>query len=192
MGKALAAVKPKTLLKLDLGCGSKKEAGFHGVDRLSFPGVDTVFDLASPKRWPFEDESIEEARCIHFLEHLTSPERVHFANELYRVLVPGGKTQVVTPYWASNRAYGDPTHQWPPVSEMFSYYLKRDWRKENAPHTEEQWDQNGFRFDFDVTWGYVPHPLIAARNAELQQMLFSFAKEAAQDMVSTWTKPLKA
>ena len=35
-----------TELKLDLGCGSRKTAGFLGVDRRKFGDVDAVTDLS--------------------------------------------------------------------------------------------------------------------------------------------------
>jgi hypothetical protein len=95
-------------LKLDFGCGPNKREGFQGVDSIAFPGVDFVVDLR--QRWPWEDNSVAEAHASHFIEHLTAMERVHFANELYRVLKPGGKCTVIVPHWGSCRAYGDPTH----------------------------------------------------------------------------------
>ena len=110
------------LLKLDIGCGKGKKAGFHGVDSIAFDGVDTVFDVRTSP-WPWADNSVEEVHCSHFLEHLTATERVQFMNEMWRVMKEGAKATLITPHWGSNRAYGDPTHQWPPVSEMWFYYL---------------------------------------------------------------------
>lgn len=166
-------------LKLDLGCGKNPEPGFLGVDALKF-GQDVVADLT--KRWPWADGSVEEARASHFVEHLKPRQRIHFVNELYRVLQVGGKCQIVTPHWASCRAYGDLTHEWPPVSEMWFYYLKREWRDVNAPHNVD------YKCDFDATWGYGIHPQIATRNQDYQTHAVSFFKEAAQDMVCTLIK----
>jgi len=131
-------------IKLDLGCGpgKNKPEGFIGVDIMKFgPGVDQVVDLR--KKWPWKDESVHEVHCSHMVEHLTNPERIHFWNELYRVLVPPrfangqaiqGKATIVTPNWSHASAYGDPTHQWPPMSEWSAYYLDANWRAANAPH----------------------------------------------------------
>src|SRR5687767_3667033 len=94
--KASKNPKQPTLLKLDLGCGLNKREGFSGVDVREFPGVDLVMDLRKP--WLWTDESVAEAHCSHFIEHLTAPERIHFVNELHRVLVPGGKCQVIVPH----------------------------------------------------------------------------------------------
>ena len=182
MAKAkLKAVETQKLLKLDLGCGPNKKEGFTGVDSRAFDGkVDVVHDLT--KKWPWKDASVEEAHCSHFLEHLNAEGRIHFVNELYRVLIPGAKCQVIVPHWASNRAYGDLTHQWPPVSEMWFYYLDKSWRAANAPHNDF------YTCDFLCTWGYSMHPGLAPRNTDYQQHALQFWKEAAQDMICTMTK----
>lgn len=170
-------------MKLDLGCGQNKKAEFLGVDALPLPGVDLVADLRA--RWPWEDGSVEEVHCSHFIEHLTATERVFFVNELYRVLKPGGKATMVAPHWSSCRAYGDPTHQWPPVSEFWFYYLLKAWRDQNAPHCDVKHSPDGFACDFEATWGYVMNPSIVARNQEYQSFALSNYKEAAQDIVAT-------
>lgn len=174
-------------LKLDLGCGPHKRDGFKGVDSINFPGVDYVRDLTQTP-WPWKDGSVEEAHTSHFVEHLTASQRVTFCNELYRVLKPGGSCQVITPHWASCRAYGDPTHQWPPISEFWFYYLSRAWRKENAPHTDAEFNPKGFNCDFEATWGYGLRPDLNVRNQEYQQFALANYKEVIADMVATITK----
>lgn len=156
------------------------------MDTIAFPGVDAVTDLRKP--WPWPDGSVAEVHCSHFIEHLTALERVHFVNELHRVLRVGGKALLVAPHWASNRAYGDPTHQWPPVSEMWFYYLLRSWRLKEAPHTDAQHNPLGFSCDFDATWSYTLHPALSSRNQEYQAHAISFWKEAASDLVATLTR----
>ncbi len=181
------------------------------MDCLPFPGVDVVANLAEPvfaevpkgfawmeevferkvlryAKWRWSDSSIEEVHCSHFLEHLDRLQRVHFFNELHRVLKLGGKATVIIPHWASCRAYGDPTHQWPAVAEFLWYYLKHDWRLSQAPHTDTQnWPQ-GLKCNFEVTWGYGLEANVATRNAEYQQMAIQYYKEACTDMIATLTK----
>jgi SAM-dependent methyltransferase len=178
-------------LRLDIGCGKNKKAGFTGVDSLALDGVDVVADLRQP--WPFDDNSVEEANCSHFLEHLTNFdgkwERVHFFNELHRVLKPGAACALVIPHWASNRYYGDPTHK-EPFSEMGFYYLSKEWRATQAPHTDAAITGNPalYSCDFDATWGYSLHPTLLVRNLEYQQHAMTFWKEACQDLVATLKK----
>ena len=164
------------MVKLDLGCGPNPKEGFEGVDCRDF-GQPHVFDLRLD--WKWGDSTVEEAHCSHFIEHLNAPERIHFVNELWRVLQPGGKCTLVAPHWSSCRAYGDLTHQWPPISEFWFYYLSKEWRAINAPHNDE------YTCDFDATWGYSVHPGIQTRNVEFQQFAFQFYKEAVQDVVCT-------
>jgi hypothetical protein len=167
------------VVKLDLGCGKNPREGFEGVDVRDF-GQKHIADLRLP--WTWADGSVEEAHSSHFVEHLTAPERIHFINELYRVLAKDGKCQLIVPHWASCRAYGDLTHQWPPVSEFWFYYLSKAWREVNAPHND------GYVCDFDATWGYSMHPALGVRNQEYQQYALANHKEAAQDIIATLVK----
>lgn len=170
---------PAPVLKLDLGCGLNQQEGFTGVDIRDF-GQDVTCDLR--ETWPWDDGTATEVHCSHFIEHLKAPERIHFANELYRVLIPGGKATLIAPHWASCRAYGDLTHEWPPVSEFWFYYLLKSWRQVNAPHNDD------YTCDFDATWGYALHPDIQPRNQEYQQHAVQFYKESAQDIIATLVK----
>jgi predicted SAM-dependent methyltransferase len=178
-------------IKIDLGCGSnKKGADWIGCDQYKMPGVDKVFPLGSGK-WPFKDNSVDEANASHVLEHLTNFgdkwERTHFFNELYRVMKPGSKMTLTIPHWCSNRYYGDPTHK-EPFSEMAFYYLSRDMRAAQAPHSDVKWNENGYDCDFEATCVYSLHPAIIPRNQEYQQNALSFYKEAAQDIIATLVK----
>ena len=179
---ALALVPPTVELKLDLGCGPNKQPGFTGVDIRQFDGkVDVVCDL-SKATWPWADHSVTEVYCSHFLEHLEAMERVHFANELYRVLIVGGKATIITPHFAAERAYGDVTHKWPPVTGFWFYYLDKGWRANNAPHNDF------YTCDFLATWGFSMHQAIIGKNPEYQQHALTFWREAAQDQIATLVK----
>jgi hypothetical protein len=200
-------------VKLDLGCGKSKKQGFLGIDRRRFDGVDGVTDLTK-KKWIFDqpvlgqlkllpenldgsagfilpDNSVAEAHCSHFLEHLEhnqrQPERVRFMNELWRVLIPGGIATVITPHWASNRAYGDFTHADKPVSEMFYVYLNKEWREAHAPDNDIEFNPDGYSCDFDHELGYGLHPDIAQRPQEEHNFALSWYKEAALDLFARLT-----
>lgn len=182
-------------IKIDIGCGSKKQAGHIGLDRIAFDGVDHVLDVGTSV-WPFENGAVAEAYTSHCVEHLTAAERVHFCNELYRVLAPGGKCTLIVPHWGTGRAYGDPTHQWPPMGEFWFYYLSREWRlgntekklEPNAPHTDKTFWAQGFDCDFECTWGYGLNPVVALRNAEHQQFAVNHYREAIYDIHATLMK----
>ena len=182
---------PMAPLKLDFGCGPHKREGFNGVDAIAFPGVDFVVDLTKTP-WPWDNNSVAEAHASHFIEHLTALQRVAFCNEIDRILVPGGKCSIVVPHWASCRAYGDPTHQWPPVSEFWFYYLSREWRTANAPHTDAEHLKGGFSCDLHVGWGYSLRDDVLVRAQEYQQFAIQNYKEVCLDTLATLTKPDKA
>ena len=170
----------QALLKLDLGCGTRKRPGFLGVDSQPWPGVDVVADLRA--QWPWPDASVGEVFSSQFVEHLEAAERIHFANELYRVLAAGAKATIITPHWANARAYGDLTHKWPPVTEFWYYYLHKQWRDANAPHNDF------YRCDFDFAVDYVlGKELMAKSDAEKVFAVNNF-KDAAQDLVVYLTR----
>jgi SAM-dependent methyltransferase len=208
---ASARSRPATPLRLDLGCGSAKRDGFLGVDRRSFDGVDGVSDLTQ-SRWLFNkptlgghylapasldgkrgfllpDNSVSEVHCSHFLEHLEHnqrmPERVRFMNELWRVMVPGGRVTIITPHWASQRAYGDFTHADKPVSEMFYLYLDKDWRAMNAPDNDIRYNPDGYFCDFTSQIGHTIHPDLQDKTDEEKNNAIKWFKESAFDLHAT-------
>jgi hypothetical protein len=179
-----ALLKPvPSPLKLDIGCGKNKREGFLGVDLYQFDGVDVVLNVVAGKwdpyddaprkfePWPWETSSVDEAHSSHFVEHLTPVERCHFFNELWRVLKPGAQATIITPHWSNARAYGDPTHQWPAISEWFYLYLNRDWRSANAPHSDAENWAPGYKCHFEggcVTTVNPQHPELMGKNPEAQ------------------------
>jgi hypothetical protein len=174
--------EPAKGLKLDLGTGkgASRPAGFIGVDLHEAEGVEVVTDLRA--KWPWKANSVAEAQANYLVQYLTRSERVHFANELYRVLQPGGTAIIMVPHWASSRAYGDLLVEPPAISEMWFATLNKDWR--NAQNSV---DKSGYTCDFDHTLGYGLHPAIIPRNQEYQQHAVTFWKEAAQDIIATLT-----
>jgi hypothetical protein len=117
------------LLRLDLGTGkgASRPEGFLGVDINKWAGVDTLADLR--RKWPWANNSVDEVNANYLVHYFTPAERVHFANELYRVLKPEAKATIMVPHWSASRAYGDLLVQFPPVSEMWFATLNKDWRE---------------------------------------------------------------
>lgn len=185
-----AAAPTVAALRIDLGCGRVKSDGWVGIDSLDF-AHNVIADLSvgpwvfpkddrlprsmfDPRTLP--DNSVDEARSFHFVEHLTGPQRVQFFNELYRVLKPGAGASIVVPHWSHACAYGDPTHQWPPMSEWACFYLNKAWRDANAPHA-------GYTCDFDHpnivgTWD----PTLESRTNETKQFMMSKNINSTRDL----------
>jgi glycosyltransferase involved in cell wall biosynthesis len=93
-------------MKLNLGCCDAAIAGFVNVDIVAGPGVDQVADLATP--WPWYDNSVEYVRAWDIIEHL--PDKIMTMNEIYRVLMPGGRAEIAVPTTDGTGAFQDPTH----------------------------------------------------------------------------------
>jgi hypothetical protein len=138
--------------------------------------------VAVRRKWTQATNSVDEVNIINLIQFLTPVERIHFVNELHRVMKPGAKAQINAPHWCSSRAMGDMAFQWPPVSEAWLHHLNKEWRVANAP-----WGK-GYKCDFDVAGGYGLHPLLMTRNQEYQMHAVTFWKEAAQDLIATLVK----
>ena len=79
-------------MKLDVGAGDDRLEGWTTVDLYVTADVEAAsWDL------PYEDGTIEEIRCVHMLEHLSTEEVFWTLAEFYRVLVPGGLVMVEVP-----------------------------------------------------------------------------------------------
>ena len=170
------------LVRLDLGAGkgAKTPEGFEAWDLVASPGVRRM-DLRA--RWPWKDSSVDEVYCDYVLQYLTGEERVHFANELHRVLKPGKAAAIIVPHWCANKAFCDVMVQWPPVAESFFISLSKAWRD-----AQNYVDRSGLKCNFEFTLGYGMHAAILPRNNEYQQNAVTFYKEAAQDIHATVTK----
>lgn len=173
----------KQPIRLDLGCGKKVKEGFIGVDSIDF-GQPYIMDLRTTP-WPWESNSIDEVRSSHFVEHLTGNERILFFNELYRVMKPGAKAEIITPNWAHACAYGDPTHQWPPMSAWYPFYLNRAWREQESPHV-------GYTCDFEnqtsVSWEKDFNDKFNNRSLEERQLALLHYVNSARDLIVILTK----
>jgi hypothetical protein len=174
--------KPDTSIRLDLGAGhcAHTPEGFTPIDIRAWKGVQVV-DLR--KSWPWKSNSVDEVHSAMLIQYLTAKERIHFFNELHRVLKSGAKAQIATPMWSANKAYIDLQAQWPPVVEGFYHTLNKDWRA-----AQDCDDVSGLKCHFDAGMGYGLHPAIIPRNQEYQQDAVMWSKEAAQDLIVTLTK----
>lgn len=154
-----AVATERELIKLDIACGARKQPDHVGIDVSDTHGVDLVHDLFKFP-WPVRSDSVSEAYCSHFVEHIPHRECLSwspcsrtfeipmrwersqqrwgfvrdlwydFWEEVHRVLVPGGAIRVATPYYSSHRADQDPTHERRICEESYGY-LSQDWLRQN-------------------------------------------------------------
>jgi SAM-dependent methyltransferase len=106
-------------MKIDLGCGTQKKAGFTGVDKIPLPGVDIICDV-DKERIPLEDSTVDEVYSMHFMEHVT--DLVAVMEELWRVCKKDAKITIAVPYFTSVGAFRDPTHKHFFAFETFDHF----------------------------------------------------------------------
>ncbi len=119
-------------MKLNLGCGHRKRAGFVNVDMFPACAPDQVVDLESLP-WPWVDDSVDEALFNHSLEHLGQSTSVFLGimQELYRVCRDGAVVEINVPHPRHDFYIGDPTHVRPITPQTLSLFDRRlndQWR----------------------------------------------------------------
>lgn len=128
--KAVRILRSAPPLRLDLGSGPRPAEGFQGVDIV--PGVTNHYcDLCNGARWKWSDNSVDELRSSHFIEHIPQ-DKIHtpegwknaffwFFDECFRIAKPGAVFTVQWPALQSVRAFQDPTHSRFIPAETFGY-----------------------------------------------------------------------
>ena len=104
-------------MRLNLGACDRAIAGFLSVDIV--PPADVIADLS--RSWPWPDSSVDEIVAFDVIEHVAN--RIHFMNELHRVLRPGARATIETPNAARGAGYfQDPTHVAPWCMNSWQYF----------------------------------------------------------------------
>lgn len=98
-------------MKLNLGCGNNRIAGWVNVDHSPACAPDVVLDLETFP-WPWKDDSVDEVALHHVLEHLgeTTAKYLGVIKELWRVCRDGALVRITVPHPRHDDFLGDPTH----------------------------------------------------------------------------------
>ena len=81
-------------MKLNIGCGKKYDPDYCNIDLYE----DLVADrLMSAFNLEFDDNTCNEIKAIHIIEHLSFFETIYALSEFFRVLEPNGKLILETP-----------------------------------------------------------------------------------------------
>lgn len=81
-------------VKLNLACGSDYVDGWINVDLYSESKVDARFDVS---KIPYDDNSVDEIKAFHIIEHFDWKKGNEVLAEWSRVLKPGGRLYIETP-----------------------------------------------------------------------------------------------
>lgn len=108
-------------IRLDVGCGDAKPAGWIGLDLRPLPSVDIVHDI-QVFPWPVDDDSCLLVNLCHVYEHIEPKYRLRVMDELWRIIKPSGQLLLSCPYAISMGAFQDPTHYPCPNEATFEYF----------------------------------------------------------------------
>lgn len=82
------------MIKLNLGCGDDYMEGWINVDAFNKNRVDADFDITNI---PYGDNTVDEIKAFHIIEHFPWSQANRNLREWYRVLKPGGRLWLETP-----------------------------------------------------------------------------------------------
>lgn len=86
-------MKIQNKTKINIGAGGEQLAGFITLDIDPTTKPDIVCDIE--KGLPFKDNSVDEIRCSHTLEHINN--LLFVLREFYRVCKNGAKITIIVP-----------------------------------------------------------------------------------------------
>jgi hypothetical protein len=126
-------------MRLNLGCGGRQFPDWVNVDKFPTCSPDQVVDLERFP-WPWPDDSVDEVRMYHVLEHLGAQTEVYLGliKELYRVCRDGARIDILVPHPRHDDFLGDPTHVRPVTQEsmtLLSQAANREWLAMGAANT---------------------------------------------------------
>lgn len=163
-------------IRLNIGAGDTVIPGFTAIDRK--------FDTeAYPLNYP--DNSVEEIRCVHMLEHLSFGEVIEALKEWHRVLKPGGVLRISVPDVHKCVSLHESDPHW-------RFYIMGGQTDANDFH-KSAWDErtlrhylNEFGFENVERWSSVNTDLAASDiSLNLQGTKGTSAKVVAAERIKT-------
>tara|TARA_B100001750_G_C15152537_1_gene420308 strand:+ start:22 stop:582 length:561 start_codon:yes stop_codon:yes gene_type:complete len=128
------------MIKLNLGCGSKKLKGYTNVDKFKSLNPDIIHDLETFP-YPFDDNTVDEILLSHVLEHLgqNSDTFNKIIKEIYRICKNKAVIIINVPHPRHDDFLSDPTHVRPILPaglELYDKELNLLWKKKGAANSQ--------------------------------------------------------
>lgn len=138
-------------MKINLGSGRKRYFGFQNIDANPDVNPDYLINLDDVNiKLPFDDDSIEEVKAEHILEHIGSG-FIPLMVELYRVCKNGAIIDIIVPHHHHEVFYGDPTHVRPiSISMLNSFNMDYSGGEDGKPSDSSFAVR--YNVDFKVVW----------------------------------------
>jgi SAM-dependent methyltransferase len=172
-------------MKLNLGCGPKRMAGWVNVDKHPYAQPDQVVDLESFP-WPWPDSSADQILLNHVLEHLGQAPATFIGvmQELWRVCKPGAEVRIHVPDPRHETFLGDPTHVRPVTLDtlaLFSQAFNRQTIADGAANTPLALM---YGIDFDISVHDVVYDEPWRGRLERREITDAQASEAARTLLN--------
>lgn len=118
-------VSGRTIVKINLGCGNKRKAGFVGVDKYPCDAVEITADIT--EKLPFGDATVSEVWADNVIEHVGDIPAL--MREIHRVCIAEALVTFITPHFTSISSWTDPTHV-----HHLSYFSMDHFEKKDVSH----------------------------------------------------------
>ncbi|WNS46473.1 hypothetical protein [Paenibacillus sp. MMS20-IR301] len=103
-------------MRIDIGCGTGKESGYLGIDRLQYPGVDIVCDIC--EGIPLPDNTAEFVMASRVMPYVS--DLFAAMSEIYRISTHQAVVCILSPY-----AHSFPHVSNPLFKQKFDEYTPR-------------------------------------------------------------------
>jgi len=133
-------------MKLHLGCGNDYLEDWINVDNSPLVNPDLLIDLEDKHCLKMiEDNSIEEVRAYHVLEHIHN--FIPLMKEIHRVCKKGAVIDIRCPFFSAWGMYNDPTHVRFFSTHTFDYF--------NLGNYSHETNTNKDMFEIEVKLNYA-------------------------------------